>query len=188
MGTIQNEPRRTQARSLPSKRRESPRLDAWRRSSRCKAVALQALDVARAVLSAKPKCGAKRKRDGQPCQQPALENKRCKFHGGATPRGAAWHRIKCRRRAKARGVEKFERKLEDQQKRKDRRYQRLAMMNPEQRAKHQAWQASHQPGPASGRAHRRQQLKTKAMLDGLLAAKEQLGQAIELDAGVDVFG
>jgi hypothetical protein len=28
------------------------------------------------------RCGARRKRDGQPCEVMALENGRCKFHGG----------------------------------------------------------------------------------------------------------
>ena len=42
----------------------------------------------------KIRCGARRKRDGQPCQAPALANGRCKFHGGMstgpkTPEGKA---------------------------------------------------------------------------------------------------
>jgi hypothetical protein len=28
------------------------------------------------------KCGAKSKRHGQPCKQPAMKNGRCRFHGG----------------------------------------------------------------------------------------------------------
>ena len=28
------------------------------------------------------RCGARRKRDGQPCQQPAMPNGRCRLHGG----------------------------------------------------------------------------------------------------------
>ena len=42
------------------------------------------------------RCGARRKRDGEPCQAPALANGRCKLHGGLstgprTPEG--WARI-----------------------------------------------------------------------------------------------
>lgn len=40
------------------------------------------------------KCGARRKRDGQPCEARALRNGRCRFHGGLstgprTPEGRA---------------------------------------------------------------------------------------------------
>lgn len=31
---------------------------------------------------AAPRCGAKRKHDGCSCQQPAMANGRCRFHGG----------------------------------------------------------------------------------------------------------
>ena len=37
-----------------------------------------ALDLANAA----PRCGARRKRDGQPCQRPAMANGRCWVHGG----------------------------------------------------------------------------------------------------------
>ena len=33
-----------------------------------------------------PKCGAKSKRTGKPCPQPAMANGRCRFHGGKTPK------------------------------------------------------------------------------------------------------
>lgn len=33
------------------------------------------------------KCGAKRKRDGKPCTNNAMENGKCRLHGGLTPRG-----------------------------------------------------------------------------------------------------
>ncbi len=29
-----------------------------------------------------PRCGARRKYDGQPCQAPAMKNGRCRLHGG----------------------------------------------------------------------------------------------------------
>ena len=36
------------------------------------------------------RCGAQlRKRPGQYCRKPGMENGRCKLHGGATPRGIA---------------------------------------------------------------------------------------------------
>ena len=53
------------------------------------------------LAHAAPRCGARRKRDGQPCQGPAMANGRCRVHGGKstgprTPEGlersrkAAW--------------------------------------------------------------------------------------------------
>jgi hypothetical protein len=36
-----------------------------------------------------PACSGVSRRTGLPCNQPALENGRCKFHGGKSPRGAA---------------------------------------------------------------------------------------------------
>ncbi len=33
-------------------------------------------------FSKAPRCGAKSKRHGQPCQQPAMKNGRCRLHGG----------------------------------------------------------------------------------------------------------
>jgi len=37
-----------------------------------------------ARLAAALRCGARRKRDGQPCQSPAMVNGRCRLHGGAS--------------------------------------------------------------------------------------------------------
>ena len=34
-------------------------------------------------------CGAKTKRTGEPCPQPAMANGRCRMHGGKTPSGKA---------------------------------------------------------------------------------------------------
>lgn len=33
-----------------------------------------------------PRCGAKCRRTGQPCRQPAMKNGRCKMHGGKSGR------------------------------------------------------------------------------------------------------
>jgi hypothetical protein len=47
-----------------------------------------------ALANGAPRCGARRKRDGNPCQQPAMQNGRCRVHGGLstgprTPEGLA---------------------------------------------------------------------------------------------------
>lgn len=41
-----------------------------------------------------PRCGATTKRSGKPCQGSAMENGRCRVHGGSTPSGAAASRFK----------------------------------------------------------------------------------------------
>ena len=50
-----------------------------------------------AVASAAPRCGARRKRTGEPCRSPATPNGRCHKHGGAStgPRTAEG-RERCR--------------------------------------------------------------------------------------------
>jgi hypothetical protein len=41
-----------------------------------------------------PKCGAKCRQTGAPCTNPVAEpGKRCRLHGGATPRGKDWHKV-----------------------------------------------------------------------------------------------
>ena len=34
------------------------------------------------LADAAPRCGARRKSDGQPCRQPGMANGRCRMHGG----------------------------------------------------------------------------------------------------------
>ena len=65
--------------------REPIGFDAWRRRGLANSLAKRA---------AMPKCGARRRTDGEPCRQPvAEEGKRCRYHGGATPKGRDWHRV-----------------------------------------------------------------------------------------------
>jgi len=43
------------------------------------------------AFSKAPRCGAKSKRSGKPCRNPASKNKkRCRFHGGAVGSGARY--------------------------------------------------------------------------------------------------
>ncbi len=41
-------------------------------------------ELALARADAAPRCGARRRRDGQPCCAPAMPNGRCHKHGGAS--------------------------------------------------------------------------------------------------------
>jgi hypothetical protein len=47
---------------------DEPRIPAWKSALVC--------------ADAAPRCGAKRRHDGGSCQQPAMPNGRCRFHGG----------------------------------------------------------------------------------------------------------
>lgn len=152
-----------------TKANASAKLKAWRMSPRCKAMLLEAGLRGLAIARTKPRCGAKT-RSGEPCRGYAMTCGKCRMHGGATPSGAAWHKIKMPARGEVRGVEKFEAKLAAKEKRDARRRQKLAAMTPEQRASHAAWQATHTPGGPGERAHRRRQRETKKMLEDLQRA------------------
>lgn len=104
--------------------------DAWRRIG---SEAIRAFNAKRHLL---PKCGARAKSTGEPCRQLALENGRCRWHGGRTPKG------------KQHGVRQFTPKPPSRQTRHDwpraqgkinrfahqdtRRRRRVAMMTPEE--------------------------------------------------------
>lgn len=100
-----------------------------------------------------PKCGAKKRSDGQPCRNPGRgAGGRCKFHGGGTPKGKAWH--------KAIVPDENSTTPKDQRKRRilaDRaadQAERRESMSPEERAKHERWHAQHDPDTVGERAAR----------------------------------
>lgn len=107
-----------------------------------------------AVRAASPKCGAKRKHDGGPCQREATENGRCRIHGGLTPKGDDWHCVQWPKNGKGQG-RKLERKLADMERRQKRLAARLAAMTPAEREKYDAWHRTHQAGAALARAAKR---------------------------------
>lgn len=99
--------------------------------------------------AAYPKCSAMSKTTGERCRQLALENGKCHYHGGRTPRGDQWHKVQLP--TKPGGIEKLDAKLRDAERRKRRRAARLAKMSEEERARHEAWQRAHKPGSVSDR-------------------------------------
>ncbi|WP_337267886.1 HGGxSTG domain-containing protein [Oryzifoliimicrobium ureilyticus] len=112
------------------------------------------LDWRRNVRPLLPKCGAKRRRDGEPCQQIAMENGRCHRHGGLTGSGSDWHKTKF---TGIKSEAKLNRKLRDQAKAEKKRRARLDAMTDEQRAKYEAWQRAHRPGAPTRRAQARKE-------------------------------
>jgi len=61
-----------------------------------------------------PVCGARSKRTGNPCQQPAMPNGRCRLHGGKTPSGPASPNFKHGRYSKVKLPDGFLEKFEEQ--------------------------------------------------------------------------
>jgi hypothetical protein len=128
--------------------------------------------MARAAImefNAGPKCGAVRKFDGQPCQQPGLENGRCRFHGGLVPRGDKWHK----HRWPETDGPAVEKRFHDKQKQIDRqakaRAKRLAAMSPEERERYRQWQRTHKAGSAAARQTKRAERESALHIQDLMA-------------------
>jgi len=136
----------------PDTHRDRP----WNKSPEWRAVARAAILEHHAGRHLLPKCGAKLKSTGEPCKNlPSPGRARCRLHGGATPRGdgpAGWHTP-----AFPEGLPTGKPRSDLYKKR--RRWktdERVDAMTPEQKARYDAWQASHAPGSAAKRAKRRQ--------------------------------
>jgi hypothetical protein len=134
-------------------RSRTARLDRWRNSEEFRQIARTSAKANLAVFYAAPRCGAKRKRDGDPCCKPAMANGRCRNHGGATPTGSAWHVPQYADPSTPRGERKLNRKLRAMQRHAEQRAARLAAMTDAERERYLAWCRTH---PAGGsRASRR---------------------------------
>jgi hypothetical protein len=147
-------------------RSRTARLDRWRKSAEFRQIARKSAKANLAKFNAAPRCGAARKRDGKPCCNPAMKNGRCSVHGGKTPSGRQWHVVQFPDCSTPAGEAKFNRKLRDQKRYAAKRAARLAVMTPEQRAKHDAWHLSHPPGATrrAERVRRRQNAEARLLL------------------------
>jgi hypothetical protein len=132
-----------------SARRPTPRAG-WSQSAQFRMMAREAIQAYNATRHALPKCEAVRRTDGGLCQQIAMANGRCYLHGGATPRGDAWHRPQ-----PGPDAVKTQRKLKDMERAAKRRAKRLAAMSDEERKRYEDWKRTHKPGPAAPRAAER---------------------------------
>lgn len=113
-----------------------------------------------AAFADAPRCGAKRKRDGLPCEKPGLANGRCRIHGGLTPKGKNWHTVQWPKNGGAAADRKAARKLADLKRRAERLEARLAAMAPAERERYDEWHRRHPTGSPAARAavrHRRRQ-------------------------------
>lgn len=128
-------------------RSRTARLDRWRKSDTFRRIASDTAKANLKAFDASPRCGAKRKRDGQPCEKPAMAGKRrCRNHGGATPSGSAWHVPQYADPSTPRGERKLNRKLRAMQRCAEKRAARLAAMTDEERERYLAWCRTHPAG------------------------------------------
>lgn len=152
------------------KKPQTLRQRAWTSSAASREIGRQQCLKLNAVRWAGPRCGANRKRDGEPCENPPLANGRCRLHGGASPKGRRWHMPRWPDAAAPDATEKAERKIRDREKASRKRAARLAAMTPEERAAHEAWHRTHKPGDpgqrAAERERRRQGREARALLEG----------------------
>lgn len=133
--------------------------NSWQRSTQWRMISREAIKEWNAKRGSLPKCGARRKRDGEPCQQLAGENGRCYFHGGRTGKGAKYH-MHILPSGDAPDFEaKLYRKLRQIERDKKAQAKRRAKMSLEQLEAHQKWHEAHKPGSAAARARDRQDLQ-----------------------------
>lgn len=83
-----------------------------------------------------------------------MENGRCFWHGGATPRGKDWHRVQWPADPK-----KLNRKLRDRERIERRRKERVEAMTDEERASYERHRLACRPGTPAERASRRARRK-----------------------------
>ena len=132
----------------------------------------------RTLRPLRPRCGAKRKHDGQPCQQIAMENGRCCYHGGRTPKRDGWHRPRWPNGDAPDGEEKLRRKLKAAEHAAARRAAKLAAMTPDERERHEQWQRAHRPGSAISRAASRRSRAQATETAALMSAGPATSPAV----------
>lgn len=164
------------------------RQDAWAKSTQNVAVLASARGAAAKATALAPKCGARTRGAGTPCQLPVVEGRsRCRRHGGATPRGSDWHRVQWR---PGMSTAQLESKLRSLERRREKRAARIAAMTPEERQRFEARSRAVRPKTAAQRAAAAQNRSARAALqaaqnrppeaDGNSAALRALH--IEIDA------
>lgn len=154
----------------------------WQSSAQWRAISSAAISAWNANRWRLPKCGAARKYDGRPCEQLALENGRCRFHGGRTSKGAGWHKHRLPDGDAANWESKLARKFAQIERDKRRRAQRVAKLTPDERQRYDVWLKTHEPGPAAERARRRADRTAAAKIRESLARAETRPVSAELAA------
>ena len=91
----------------------------------------------------------------------ALANGRCRFHGGATPAGRAWHRVQYPDPLLQ--PEKYAKKVREVERRRQQRRERVAKMTPAERAKYEARSMAVQPRSVAERESRRRDREAQSL-------------------------
>ena len=149
------------------KRTPSPAQVRWTSSEEFREIARASALKNLRMFAETPKCGARRKYDGQPCQKPGLgTGGRCRWHGGRTPKGPGkWQLPLWPDKSSANLERKLQSKLATLERRRKERARILAGLTPEQRAQYDRWKKSHDPHLPSG------------------LRRKQPAAALDLDAG-----
>lgn len=159
---------------------DAPR-QGWSQSARWRRIASEHCKRMNAA-QALPRCGAKKRSNGEPCRHIAMANGRCYLHGGKTPKGDKWLRPAWPNPDRPDAEAKLNEKLKALEKRRRRRAARLANMSGEERAAHAAWHDSHRPGPAAARRRRKAAKAQSLEAARLLAGGEPQGAPTEAPA------
>lgn len=144
------------------RRRTTREPSRWQASDQWRAIGSQAIRGWNAKRHLLLKCGARRKHDGEPCQQIAMKNGRCYIHGGRTPSGDHWHRPRWPDRATPNVDKKLSGKLRDLDRAARKREARVLRMTPDERKRHEEWHRARKPGKAAERERRRQERQQNA--------------------------
>lgn len=115
-------------------------------------IALRRIQAQRHMM---PKCGATSKSTGEPCRQFPMENGRCYYHGGRTPKGKNWHKPSWPKKTAPDAEQKMEARLRNLAKQERQRQKRLAKMTPDERAAYDKWKRDHPTGTPAQREAKR---------------------------------
>ena len=150
------------SKRLPRKSRRP--LSAWQSSAQWRAISSEAIRAWNASFSAQPRCGAKRRTDGEPCRNLGLENGRCRFHGGRVPKGDGWHRTQWPAGQATDTEAKLQGKLQHLSRREAKRKRRVKAMSADERAAYEKHRRAVAPSSAGERDRRRVDRQTKTWL------------------------
>ena len=160
------------------------RLGGWRGSAAQIAIGRAAIRAWNARRHLAPKCTATSKTTGMQCRQVAMDNGKCAYHGGLTPKGdGKWHRPRWPNRGAPKAMAKLDHKLRDLKRAAAKRAVRLRRMSPEQREAYDKWQCTHEATSAGDRKRKREELR-QARETRARIREWELRDAIECKIGV----
>lgn len=157
---------------MPKKSERSLNQKIWAQSPRFAEARQRGLNAIAERWRTKPRCGAKTRVTGEPCQQLVeAPGKRCRYHGGATPKGDEWHRRQPPKRGAA--YSRLEKKLKAWEVRDRKADERRAAMTPDERAEHEKRRKSKQPSSSAERQMEDKRKESARWLQGVLAKKDK---------------